>query len=101
MRCWNETQQILNWMAANGYPDRSSESFLKFWSYFQVFKKKVINNFYLNSSNSQLFRVQNRSLAELDKAYGHKQDIILWTSDLTSDGHAELYLDRNRYIIQV
>jgi hexosaminidase len=45
--------------------------------------------------------LQNRSLAELDKAYGHKQDIILWTSDLTGNGHAALYLDPSRYIIQV
>ena len=36
MRCWNETQQILNWMADNGYLDNKKDSFIKFWSYFQV-----------------------------------------------------------------
>ena len=26
--------------------------------------------------------------------------MILWTSDLTAKGHAEMYLNRDRYIIQ-
>ena len=44
--------------------------------------------------------MQNRSLVELDKAYGKKQDVILWTSDLTYNGNAARYLDPSRYIIQ-
>jgi hexosaminidase len=40
-RCWNETQSIIDWMIQQGYPDRTSESFLKFWSHFQV-----VNSFF-------------------------------------------------------
>ena len=77
MRCWNETKEITDWMELNGLGALDDESFLKLWSLFQ-----------------------NRSLAKLDASYGRTQPVILWTSDLTAKGHAEMYLDRNRYIIQ-
>ena len=56
MPCWNETQEILDWLKSNDRGN-SNEDFLYLWSYFQ-----------------------NRSLSELDEAYGNKQPVVLWTS---------------------
>ena len=75
-RCWNETQEIVDFMASKGW-DRNTEGFLSLWDYYQ-----------------------SRSLAELDKAYGKEQDVVFWTSELTADGHAPNYLNSSRYIIQ-
>jgi hexosaminidase len=77
-KCWNETTEIINWLRARGRNDYSKEDFLYLWSHFQ-----------------------NRSLEEVDKAYGNKQPIVLWTSPLTDDGNAEKFLDKERYIIQI
>jgi len=77
MACWNETQEILDWLKTKDRAD-SKEDFLYLWSYFQ-----------------------NRSLVELDQAYGNKQPVVLWTSGLTEDGHADRFLDPSRYIIQI
>ncbi|EFX61848.1 hypothetical protein DAPPUDRAFT_337961, partial [Daphnia pulex] len=77
-KCWNETTEIIDWLRARGRNDYSKEDFLYLWSHFQ-----------------------NRSLEEVDKAYGNKQPIVLWTSPLTDDGHAEKFLDKERYIIQI
>lgn len=76
--CWNETAEIIDWLKTQGRTDKSKEDFLYLWTYFQ-----------------------NRSLAEVDKAYDNKQPIVLWTSGLTEDGHADKYLDKSRYIIQI
>lgn len=76
--CWNETTEITNWLKARGRKDNSKEDFLYLWTHFQ-----------------------NRSLEEVDKAYGNKQPIVLWTSGLTEEGHADKYLDKERYIIQI
>ncbi|XP_046459257.1 chitooligosaccharidolytic beta-N-acetylglucosaminidase-like [Daphnia pulex] len=77
-KCWNETTEIIDWLRARGRNDYSKEDFLYLWSHFQ-----------------------NRSLEEVDKAYGNKQPIVLWTSPLTDDGNAEKFLDKERYIIQI
>jgi hexosaminidase len=76
--CWNETTEIIDWLRARGRNDYSKEDFLYLWTHFQ-----------------------NRSLEEVDKAYGNKQPIVLWTSPLTDDGNAEKFLDKERYIIQI
>jgi hexosaminidase len=76
--CWNETTEITDWLKARGRKDNSKEDFLYLWTHFQ-----------------------NRSLEEVDKAYGNKQPIVLWTSGLTEEGHADKYLDKERYIIQI
>lgn len=76
MNCWNETEEITVWMADKGWTE--ADAFLKLWSYFQ-----------------------NQSLAVLDEAFGGQQHILLWSSDLTAKGHAPMYLDRNRYVIQI
>ena len=76
MRCWKETETIVEWMADKGWQTDLEESFLKLWSYYQ-----------------------NRSLGKLDEAFGHQQPIILWSSDLTYKGNAINYLDPKRYII--
>ncbi len=76
-RCWNETDTVLKFMNQSGWDRTTDEGFLKLWSYYQ-----------------------NKSLEELDKAYGKSQDVILWTNDLTDGGRAVEYLDNQRYIIQ-
>ena len=48
--CWNETAEILSWLRSRDRNDQSKEDFLYLWSHFQ-----------------------NRSLEEVDKAYGNKQ----------------------------
>lgn len=76
--CWNETQEILSWLKNIGRSGQKADDFLHLWSHFQ-----------------------NRSLDEVDKAYGKQQPIVLWTSKLTEEGHTDRYLDKNRYIIQI
>ncbi len=76
--CWNETEEILSWLKSRGKTDQSKDDFLYLWSHFQ-----------------------NRSLEEVDKAYGNNQPIVLWTSGLTEEGHTDRYLDKDRYIIQI
>lgn len=76
VRCWNETQTVLNWMALQGL-DRNKTSFMQLWSHFQ-----------------------NRSADLIDDAFGKSMLLHFWTSDLTNEGHAPFYLDKNRYIIQ-
>lgn len=78
MDCWNETEEILTWLKARSLSGRTNDDFLYLWSHFQ-----------------------NRSLEELDKAYGNKQPVILWTSGLTEEGHTDRFLDKNRYVIQI
>lgn len=78
MRCWNETQEIIDWLKNQGRPDRNKEDFLRVWKHFQ-----------------------DRALEQLDVAYGKQQPVVLWTSGLTEDGQANKYLDVNRYIIQI
>ena len=56
MACWNETQEILDWLKTKDRAN-SKEDFLYLWSYFQ-----------------------NRSLMQLDEAYGNQQPVVLWTS---------------------
>ena len=77
MRCWNETSEIIDWLFQKGLSD-DEESFLFLWSYFQ-----------------------NRSLDQLDEAYGKQQPVVLWTSGLTEKGHADRYIDPKRYIVQI
>ncbi len=77
-RCWNETKEIVDWLAAQNRMNRSKEDFVHVWTHFQ-----------------------ERALEELDIAYDNKQPVVLWTSGLTEDGHANDYLDKSRYIIQI
>lgn len=79
MRCWNETSEILDWLSTKGHVERDQKAFLYLWSHFQ-----------------------NESLAKLDQAHSaQKKPIVLWTSGLTEEGHADRYLDPSRYIIQI
>lgn len=78
MRCWNETASITEWMAGQGW-GQDKDSFLKLWSHFQ-----------------------NKSAAKVDEAFGeNKPHLLLWNSDLTANGKAPLFLDRDRYVIQI
>lgn len=78
LRCWNETEEIVSWLKNMGRNDRTKADLIRVWTHFQ-----------------------DRALQELDKAYGNKQPVVLWTSGLTEEGEAYKYLDTNRYIIQV
>lgn len=73
-KCWQHTPEIVDWLKTQ----QREEDYLYLWSYFQ-----------------------NRSLAQLDQAYGNKQPVILWTSDLTENNRGQSFLDPKRYIIQV
>lgn len=77
-RCWNESSEIRKFMSDKGWPN-STTGFLQLWSYFH-----------------------NKSLTELDAAYGNNlQKAVLWSSDLTADGNASVYIDKDRFIVQV
>ncbi|XP_067000606.1 chitooligosaccharidolytic beta-N-acetylglucosaminidase isoform X2 [Anabrus simplex] len=75
--CWNSTEEIVNWMAAKGM-DRSQESFIQLWAYFQ-----------------------SSVLDLVDEQRGHSNTpTILWSSHLTEPKHIEKYLNKDRYIIE-
>lgn len=78
MRCWNESQEVVDWLTSQGKQDRSYADFIQLWLHFQ-----------------------RRAVEELDKAYGRQLPIVLWTSGLTEDGEADKYLDKDRYIIHI
>ncbi|CAL4115874.1 unnamed protein product [Meganyctiphanes norvegica] len=78
LNCWNTTQEIIDWMTANDY-GLSSDSYYEQWSIFQ--------------ENARL---------ELTEANGDVEvPGIIWTSSLTESGHADQYLDPEKYIIQI
>lgn len=77
-RCWNETKEITDWMESHDREDRTKEDFLHLWKHFQ-----------------------DRALKKVDEAYENKPPVILWTSGLTEEGHADKFLDKDRYIIQI
>ena len=57
-RCWNETKDIVTFMAERGW-ERTVEGVLTLQSYYH-----------------------NRTLVELDDAYGREQDVMIWASEM-------------------
>lgn len=74
--CWNQTEEIINYMAERGY-DRTTEGFLQLWSEFQ-----------------------SKALKKWDEISPGDDSIILWSSELTQPENIEKFLPKNRYIVQ-
>ncbi|XP_046659208.1 chitooligosaccharidolytic beta-N-acetylglucosaminidase-like [Homalodisca vitripennis] len=75
--CWNQTQEITDWMLSRGL-DLSESSFLQIWG---EFHKKVLDQW--------------------DLEIGHKKTpVLLWTSHLTNINIIERYLDKDRFVIE-
>ncbi|KAF2358188.1 Beta-hexosaminidase eukaryotic type N-terminal [Trinorchestia longiramus] len=78
LNCWNTTQEIVDYMTANNL-GVEEDSYYSQWSAFQ-----------------------DRAYDLLTEANNNVQiPGIVWTSHLTEKGHTDLYLDRNKYIIQI
>ena len=79
-RCWNESSAITDFMIKKGWLNGTDTGFLQLWSLFH-----------------------NRSLEALDTVYGSNKlgKAILWTSDLTANGNASVYLNKDRFIMHV
>lgn len=73
--CWNSSEEILNYINSN---NRSEEVFLQLWAEYQ---RKALDAFDLANNN-------------------RTSSVILWTSTLTDPKHIELYLPKDRYVIQ-
>ncbi|XP_067002657.2 chitooligosaccharidolytic beta-N-acetylglucosaminidase [Anabrus simplex] len=78
LHCWNTSAAVTDWMDRKRH-SRSEGGFIKLWAAFQ-----------------------NRAYNKLVAANGGKaMPVVLWTSDLTKEGRAGKYLDKDKYIIQV
>ncbi|XP_068248903.1 chitooligosaccharidolytic beta-N-acetylglucosaminidase-like [Palaemon carinicauda] len=76
--CWNSTKEIVDWMTTSGY-GTNEDSYYRQWSKFQ---EKALQ--LLTSANNNA-----------------KIPGIIWTSHLTEEGRADLYLPKEDYIIQI
>jgi hexosaminidase len=77
MPCWNQTKEITDYMAKSNLT-KDSMGFLKLWSEFQ-----------------------GKALKVWDEVTGNRGDsIILWSSELTNPDNIELFLPKDRYIVQ-
>lgn len=77
LQCWNTSDHLQNWMLEKGW-ELTKDGFLKSWDYFQ-----------------------RNALERFDKVSDRKLPIILWLSTLTEEPYADLYIDKDRYIIQI
>lgn len=75
--CWNTSVEIKDWMLKKGWGLAESD-FMKLWGHFQ-----------------------ENALQRVDRVWGEKIPIIMWTSRLTDVPYVQDYLDKDRYIIQV
>lgn len=75
MACWNQTEEIVNYMAEKGY-ERTNEGFLELWSEFQ-----------------------EKALKKWDEIEKNDNSVIMWSSELTLPENVEKFLPKNRYII--
>ena len=76
--CWEINESMTQWMKDHNY-ELNDSGYMKLWGYFQ-----------------------ENALERLDKVAWEKIDkILMWTSDLTKEPYVDMYLDPNRYIIQV
>lgn len=75
--CWNSSTEIQQWMKAQGWNLEESD-FMKLWNHFQT-----------------------NALNRLDKSLNGTQPIVMWTSRLTEEPYIDMYLNKDRYIIQI
>lgn len=83
--CWNTTQEIIDWMVTKRRR-RTQRDFFDLWNTFQV---KAYNK--LQEANSRRVLDKNQK----------PMKVILWTSELTTEGNLAKYLDPEKYIIQI
>ena len=77
-KCWEMDPSMALWMKDRNY-EQNDAGFIKLWNYFQ-----------------------ENALKRLDKVSSEKVNkIILWTSDLTKEPYVDMYLNPERYVIQV
>ncbi|XP_069356391.1 chitooligosaccharidolytic beta-N-acetylglucosaminidase [Maniola hyperantus] len=76
-KCWNTSSEIQQFMKQNRW-QLDHPGFLDLWNYFQT-----------------------KAQARVYKAFGKKLPLIMWTSTLTNYVHADKYLNKDDYIIQV
>ncbi|XP_027837805.2 chitooligosaccharidolytic beta-N-acetylglucosaminidase-like isoform X2 [Aphis gossypii] len=78
VRCWNTTDEIVEWMQSNNR-SLSESAYLDLWSEFH-----------------------NRALTVYDDKVGDSNsDIIVWSSGLTDPEIIEKHLDKKRYTVEV
>lgn len=76
--CWATSETLNNWLTERGW-GLEEAGYMRLWDHFQ-----------------------RNALERLDKVSPIKSSkILMWTSTLTEDPYVDLYLDPNRYIIQV
>jgi len=80
LKCWNSSEEIKDWMTANGSPDLTSEDYHKVWAGFHA---KAYDGFKAANSNKDFTG-------------------IIWTNTLTSDTANNLeYIPKEKYVVQV
>lgn len=78
MKCWNTTDEIVNWMQSNNR-SLTEDSYLDLWSEFH-----------------------EKALSAYDNEAGDSNtDVIVWSSGLTEPRVVEKHLDKKRYTIEV
>uniref|UniRef100_A0A2H8U0P4 Beta-hexosaminidase n=1 Tax=Melanaphis sacchari TaxID=742174 RepID=A0A2H8U0P4_9HEMI len=78
VRCWNTTDEIVDWMKSNNR-SLSESAYLDLWSEFH-----------------------NKALTVYDDKVGDSNsDIIVWSSGLTDPSIIEKHLDKKRYTVEV
>lgn len=75
--CWNTSTELQNWLRSNEWGLEEMD-FMRLWGYFQ-----------------------KNALERLDKISPTIVPIILWTSRLTDVPYVDMFLNKDRYIIQV
>lgn len=78
IKCWNTTDEIVDWMRANNR-SLTEDSYIDLWSEFHAKALNVYDN-EVGDSNS---------------------DIIVWSSGLTAPKIIEKHLDKKRYTVEV
>ncbi|XP_023943280.2 chitooligosaccharidolytic beta-N-acetylglucosaminidase [Bicyclus anynana] len=76
-KCWNTSVEIQQFMQQNRW-QLDNEGFLNLWNYFQT-----------------------KAQDKVYKAFGKRLPLIMWTSTLTNYVHADRYLNKDDYVIQV
>merc|ERR1712002_607738 len=95
--CWNTTQEIIDWMVTQRRK-RTTSDFLDLWNSFQV---KALDKL-LEANNKRVQEnTHNHNQNQNKNNNQGKMKVIMWTSELTSEGNLAKYLDPEKYIIQI
>ena len=77
IECWNSSATLREWMIEKGW-GLEKKDFMNLWGYFLT-----------------------NAVKSLDNVHKKKVPVVLWTSTLTQEPQASIYLDKNRHIIQI